>query len=615
VASNENNDDDSKLKTNEKQSSSKKRFLGIFPRKPKPENDGETTTAIADQEASPNNDGPKRKTKNKEGQDTTGEAEDDSSSSKKKKRWLGIFPKTQNPAQDQSEQQGGSKKTKSKKDDAPGDGQDDDEKPKSFSLGGTVRSTAAYNKVRDFQDARKKTKAKDGDPRLHHACQEGNLERLKYLIQVKQCDVNGLYQHHTPLQTAIKEEQLEIVRFLVTEHNVSISDWFNGGAFLTACECGNKAIVKFLATKRPESGRVDHGIFQKSALLLASEKGHTDVVLYLIKRCHVDVDAVDTYGSTPLHGACANGHTDVVKCLMDKGKANPNLQTFQTGDTPLHRAAVFGHTECVQVILEKYPHLLHERNNELHTPLDLARQHGHKELVAVLVQKAALIPDPNAEMLSIQNENKEEAKVSLDQEPAENLVYRPQQSQTIASIPSLVPIQKNKDATASTRQPTAALVSPASASVPATAVSTPRTTVMKINEEDFTTQFKTAVTKSGLSRRIRDMESQLKLNDKSYESLNERVERIEDELEIFRLHWLDSNAKNAAPPSESESGSSSSSSDNDDNHSKTNGADHNDTYERVEKLETENKLLWDRLLYMETEIMEQRNQAAGFAKV
>ena len=77
----------------------------------------------------------------------------------------------------------------------------------------------------------------------------------------------------------------------------------------------------------------------------AASEGHTDVVIALIA-AGADVNAQNERGYTPLHWAADRGHTETVRALIDSG-ADVNLAD-NSGWTPLHPAASSGHTETVE---------------------------------------------------------------------------------------------------------------------------------------------------------------------------------------------------------------------------------------------------------------------------
>jgi ankyrin repeat protein len=61
-----------------------------------------------------------------------------------------------------------------------------------------------------------------------------------------------------------------------------------------------------------------------------------------------DVNAKDDGGQTPLHGAAAEGHKDVVELLV-ANKAEINAET-NLGATPLALAARYEHSEVMELL-------------------------------------------------------------------------------------------------------------------------------------------------------------------------------------------------------------------------------------------------------------------------
>ena len=60
---------------------------------------------------------------------------------------------------------------------------------------------------------------------------------------------------------------------------------------------------------------------------------------------------VDKSGTTALHVACQDGHSAVVKYLVDEYKCNPSCRD-NCGNTPLHIACRYGRLEVVKILLQ-----------------------------------------------------------------------------------------------------------------------------------------------------------------------------------------------------------------------------------------------------------------------
>ena len=64
------------------------------------------------------------------------------------------------------------------------------------------------------------------------------------------------------------------------------------------------------------------------------------------------VDAQDAHGETALHGACAEGHLDVVRVLVVEQEAPLEVQNWE-GWTPLIWAVVRGHTVIAKFLIDR----------------------------------------------------------------------------------------------------------------------------------------------------------------------------------------------------------------------------------------------------------------------
>ncbi|HEY6438198.1 MAG TPA: ankyrin repeat domain-containing protein, partial [Ignavibacteriaceae bacterium] len=81
--------------------------------------------------------------------------------------------------------------------------------------------------------------------------------------------------------------------------------------FQTAISNGHLDVTKVFLQK----GADNHG---PTPMHWAADKGHWDVVKYLVEEKGADVKAANKYGRTPVHWAAKNGDLDVVKYLVEK---------------------------------------------------------------------------------------------------------------------------------------------------------------------------------------------------------------------------------------------------------------------------------------------------------
>jgi len=87
-------------------------------------------------------------------------------------------------------------------------------------------------------------------------------------------------------------------------------------------------------------------------------------------------------GETPVLRAAARGKLDTVRVLTEL-KANVNTPN-KDGWTPLHVSVYNGHTPVVKHLVEKCNALINTKNNDGDTPISDANSRGLKEIVTYL---------------------------------------------------------------------------------------------------------------------------------------------------------------------------------------------------------------------------------------
>ncbi len=85
-----------------------------------------------------------------------------------------------------------------------------------------------------------------------------------------------------------------------------------------------------------------------SLLMLASYNNQIELVEFLIKK-GAEVDKRNDRGQTPLAGVCFKGYFEMVKLLVEKGKANIYANNGM-GTTPVTFSALFGHKEITEYL-------------------------------------------------------------------------------------------------------------------------------------------------------------------------------------------------------------------------------------------------------------------------
>ena len=93
----------------------------------------------------------------------------------------------------------------------------------------------------------------------------------------------------------------------------------------------------------------------KEKFLEAVKEGHLDKVKEMLSKPGFNVNDKDVDGNTGLIHASTEGHTEVVKILVEKGARLNHAE--KRGYTALMAASENGHTEVVKLLLDKRVHL------------------------------------------------------------------------------------------------------------------------------------------------------------------------------------------------------------------------------------------------------------------
>ncbi|XP_063236451.1 uncharacterized protein LOC134538840 [Bacillus rossius redtenbacheri] len=159
---------------------------------------------------------------------------------------------------------------------------------------------------------------------LHAACMGGSLQIVKYLVNDKNIDPNEEIGGLAPVQCAVSDAKLEIMKYLINDHaaDVNVQDVWGktllhldvendsvetieiGGMAPVQCAVSDAKleIMKYLINDHDVDVSIQD-VWGKTLLHLAVEYDSVETIEYLVKCCKMDVNIADNSGNTPIRYA------------------------------------------------------------------------------------------------------------------------------------------------------------------------------------------------------------------------------------------------------------------------------------------------------------------------
>ncbi|MCJ1375188.1 hypothetical protein MMC20_006422 [Loxospora ochrophaea] len=250
------------------------------------------------------------------------------------------------------------------------------------------------------------------------------MHAMKYLLE-KEVSVDVNENGCTALHYAVDSSKEHMAHFLLNENaNVdatssgSLDPIFVDVTPLHICaRTNNASVARMLLTYGATLGskcKDNAGNANLSVLHVAAQYGSNDVAKVCIED-HIQIDEKDRNGRSALYIASQNGHTNIVKTLLENGAdvtiiRDVDPMVSQLGDTALHAASLFGHGGVVKLLLDANAQV-DALNAKSETPLCLAGygfgatdingflKRSHEFVAALLLEKGANLDNPGIQRM------------------------------------------------------------------------------------------------------------------------------------------------------------------------------------------------------------------------
>ena len=262
------------------------------------------------------------------------------------------------------------------------------------------RKSAAISQLLTHQQCNPNVQNKEGDTPLHIACCAKSLHITKLLLGVK-CSTNipnkkGETAQDIPLNEdgdcllhiACQWGNVDIVRYLINDEKCNphfqSSTSKNTPLHIAAKYGQDDTIVQLLSYKgcNPNAQNKEGD----TAVHVAVKQSLTTAVSPLLACQQCDPNVQNKVGDTALHSAVWFGHDNTIIKLLSCKKCNPNIQNNE-GDTPLHITVKTDKLKRFMLMITDTHCDVNVLNNDHFTPLLIAIKHNNPTIATTLLQQ------------------------------------------------------------------------------------------------------------------------------------------------------------------------------------------------------------------------------------
>lgn len=223
------------------------------------------------------------------------------------------------------------------------------------------------------------------DNMLLQACKNNQKSVVQTFLKRGGVDVNKRDEAgNTPLIYACLKSSRDLVKLLIDNGaDVNLGNQKSRMPLHFAAEGGNYQIISMLTDNGADVNCTDNnGV---TPLMLLAQRGKTDAALKLIQHPDIDISLKDNSNRMAIDYATAGGLRELVTALSAAEEDHADAY----GNTPLHHACWNEQSEVVKVLLQKDPESVNKLNDDGESPLLLAVRKSNLMIAELLLAAGA----------------------------------------------------------------------------------------------------------------------------------------------------------------------------------------------------------------------------------